>query len=378
MRIAFLAEPGEPLRAGALEEVPLGGSESALLLAARELARRGHAVTLACKGAPDGTEWEGVRLRDLRAAARELPGVDAIVTLNRLIDRSELERLAPRRPLYVHWHQNDAFSAYGERLGDPALGAHVDLFVFVSHTQAAAFLAARALEPRRAAVIANPVSPPFRGLFPDDAPVLAAKDPDLLVYASAPNRGLVPLLRGVLPRLRASRASLRLEVFSGFQLDQGLGYRARDGAPRTDFYAALLGECEATPGVTLRRGIPKPRLAEAFRVAAMLCYPCTYRETCCVAALEAMAAGCQVSTTDVGALPETTGGFAGLTHAPPQPPYDQLCADFAENTLRMLAERARDPEALERRLRRQIDYVLRNHDPAVVGAQWERLLARAA
>lgn len=373
MKVAFIDTTDLKFQLEDVERAPLGGSQSAMILVAGELARAGATVSVLGMHLEHGATHRGVTGFALdKVEKRSLGPLDAVVSVNFLPQQRSLQRMLPRghRPRMIHWHKNDALALYAAKFADPAFWSHVDHFVFGSHFQANSFISLYGLPCAASSVIANPLVAPYFELFGADEPILAAKDPELLIYASAPNRGMEGLLKIVFPELRRNRPALRLEIYSGFYLDQGAGYVYK-GENMTERYQQLVQEAGRTPGVSCHPGLPKRELAQRFRRAAMLCYPTIYRETSCHVALEAMAAGCLVSSTTVGALPESTAGYAALTAAT----HDSIDpAAFSRNTLKALEARDRDPAGTEQRLRRQIAHVRRCHTAAAIGRRWGEFL----
>jgi hypothetical protein len=106
----------------------------------------------------------------------------------------------------------------------------------------------------------------------------------------------------------------------------------------------------------------------------VLAYPNTYPETSCIAALEALAAGCTVVTSGRGALPETTAGFARLV--PVETERDTYRDRFVEATVRALASWAGAEAAAEEHLQRQVANVHQQHTWPALAKAWSGWLRR--
>lgn len=143
----------------------------------------------------------------------------------------------------------------------------------------------------------------------------------LVGYWSSPDRGLVHLLR-VWPEVKRAVPAAKLIV--GYEIENWLALiRNCYGrlAPMHGWYrhqgeivARLLDECSRLD-VTTTGALPRKKLAEIQQRCRIFCYPLDnggdYVEGFCVAALEALAAGCWPVLSPVDALPEVYKGMIG-------------------------------------------------------------------
>lgn len=273
---------------------PLGGTESATAYLAARLAARGHDITL-MTALPPGTPERLGGVRHLPAARAgdaalfAAEAFDAVIAVGSLMLAEPLRALAPRA-LHIAWLHALPDQPGMKLLPDAA--RFLDCAVFVSDYQR------RAVRfPGPAQVIGNGIAPAFENLFASVEELAAAKQ-NRAAYTTTPFRGL-HILAQAFARARLGTA---LDVWSGMTV-----YQSSD-APFEPVYRQV----RATPRCRLHGPVGQAELAAALKPTAFLFYPSVYFETYCISALEAIAAGLKVVSTDLGALKETTLGFADL------------------------------------------------------------------
>ena len=132
---------------------------------------------------------------------------------------------------------------------------------------------------------------------------------DHFIYASAPNRGLVEVLRAW-PRIRAGVGpGATLHVYYGFT-PKFLKW----GAARMGNFDAWLADTKALldqPGVVYVGLVDHATLARAYARAGYCLYPTSYPETGCVSLMKAQAMGAVPVTSRYAAstLPALAGRF---------------------------------------------------------------------
>jgi UDP-glucose:(glucosyl)LPS alpha-1,2-glucosyltransferase len=132
------------------------------------------------------------------------------------------------------------------------------------------------------------------------------KDKIRLVYTSTPQRGLEILLP-VFDSLAKIHPDIHLDVYSSFKI---YGW---DDADKS--FEPMYEQIRNHPQMTYHGYIPNEELKEALNKAHIFAYPSIWYETSCRAMLEAMSAGLVCVHSDVGALPETSGGLNIMYHA---------------------------------------------------------------
>ena len=122
-----------------------------------------------------------------------------------------------------------------------------------------------------------------------------------LIYHTTPWRGLSLLLK-VFKKLNLQ--DVELDVCSS-TLIYGKKFDSTAGKD----YVNIFNECRETKNVNYHGYLENKKIIELLKKIHIFSYPSVWPETSCIAAIESMAAGCQVVTTNLGALYETCSPF---------------------------------------------------------------------
>ncbi len=287
-------------------ESPLGGSESAMCYLAEALASRGHEVSLFVHSDMSGV-IRGVRHIPIKKiSGKDFKGIDVVVIQNTPEAGKQIKMLSGKKTKIVLWMEHAADQPAVECLDDISVIDLFDSIVFVSFWQMREFLRNFDIDSKECFILRNAVSPVFEKMFGEGERIFEKKmSPPVLAYASTPFRGLDRLL-GIFPVVREAIPDVRLEVFSSLAV-----YQTDEETDKKN-YGELYDLCQKTDGVELVGSLSQTQLAYRLKPVSIYVYPNTFPETACTSVMEAMAAGCRVITSNLGALPETTAGF-GVT-----------------------------------------------------------------
>jgi glycosyltransferase involved in cell wall biosynthesis len=130
------------------------------------------------------------------------------------------------------------------------------------------------------------------------------RNPRKMVFASSPDRGLMPLLK-IFRRARQWISGLELHVFYGFQnmLKTWEILGSHPNHPTKKLYDTCIAEMQQ-PGVTWHDRTPQPELYRHWLSAGIWCHPSLFTETNCINSQDAMACGAIPVTIPIWAVGE--------------------------------------------------------------------------
>lgn len=274
----------------------LGGSETAAISMARELARRGHIVRVVSQCEDDeGYYGDGVQYIHYEKVARNPKNYNCdILVVSR--QPAVFDLGIPHKASFVWVHDIHLGEPHG-RLGELLLKA--DKFFCLSEWHKGFFLKIYPfLHQDDVIVTKNGID---LNLFEEEPQKIGNR----LIYSSSPDRGLERLIE-IFPQIKAQVPDAELDVYYGFHNWRSMAQAANNQAEleRIKKFEELL-EKSRSIGINYHGGVSKPELAKAFLHSKVWAYPTWFTETYCITALEAQAAGCVPVTSALAALPET-------------------------------------------------------------------------
>jgi len=273
---------------------PLGGTQSAVAGLSKALALRGHDVTVV-NGVAEPREVENVKF--ISQSEKVQPNdYDILIPVSVPLGR-KLKSVGCTKPI-VLWAHHDSNQPACFNLATPEEKSIYSGFVFVSEWQKSRYeLSFRIFDKTR--IIRNAISEPFLNVE------RRLHDNITLAYTSTPYRGLDVLLLAF-STIRKHIPECRLKIFSSMAI-----------YGETDPYEGLYETARKLDGVEYVGALSQVRLADELAGIDYWTYPSTFPETSCISAMEAMAAGCGIISTELGALPETCAGFGALMDLQP-------------------------------------------------------------
>ena len=208
---------------------------------------------------------------------------------------SRVRWIDPKKPtvLWLHDTWDDPES---QHLAEEERVKRFTKLVFVSNYQLNTYHLAHGVPYGSSIVLQNAIEP---------IPVSEKKTGQIkIIYHTTPHRGLNIAVAAIQELAKHHGDFIHFDVYSSFE---AYGWKERDKE-----FEGLYNTIREHPQMTYHGFQPNNVVRDALREAHIFAYPSTWPETSCIAAIEAMSAGCEVVCPNFAALPETTANFASM------------------------------------------------------------------
>jgi len=334
-----IAAGGMPFGPTTLKHKSLGGSETAIIMLAKELKKRDNYVTVFCElpeeGHPDfhnngeddedGVRW--LHINNYQSYVQNTQ-VDLLICSRdpRLV---AIPAQAKKKVLYCH----DIATHRGLQVALDQMQWTFDEIWAVSKWFAKQIHQVTGFPLKDIKVVPN-------GIVPVET-IPAPRSETQIVYAARPERGLANLIRegGIMEQL--PDFTLKVAMYNHFPDSM------------RDFYQWCYHRMEQLPNVEMVGSLKQQDMRQLLADSAAYIYPTQFEETSCILARECMSVGTPFVTTKVGALEETLGDCGVYFEswndqpdlAPGSPEWNEKFAEFFvrsikdERYMRIIKER---------------------------------------
>jgi len=322
VRLAIVDIPGMSYDGGTLDRRGLGGSESAVILVAKNLVKIGFDVTVfnGCNeddSAP-GT-YSGVTYRPITDIADDPCNYDVVISSRtvmpfvtepfyelrintaRQYPYDMFKRLRENAKFKVFW-MHDTFSWGDDTIEDLVISGAVDEIWCLSDFHTTYVTNCNHGKPRNYEVLRKHMWITRNGITKYfDKVDLDKKDPNLFFFNANMSKGLRSLLHVIWPRVKQSIPKARLKVIGGFYK---LG-NAFAGDDQEKHFRDLVGNSINDSSIEFTGVISQQKVAEISAEASYFIFPAELPETYGISTLESLYANTPLITCRFGALEET-------------------------------------------------------------------------
>ncbi len=275
---------------------PLGGTQSAICYFLEEMASRGHEAYL-FNGIEESKVIRGVTHMNSNKLFHYVKlnniQLDIIIVSCIPTDLFNLKlQLNEPKTMFGLWTGHDIDQNASKLFNVAKLVDFIDLFIFVSDWQRQRFIDKFSIPYKKSLILRNGIGKTFEKYL--NMPTNKIKNS--MTYCSIPWRGL-ELLIPIFKKVKEHQSDASLKIFSGMNI-----YKLQE-------QPGLFDEFQKMDSVNCSYGVSQTNLADELYKIDYLSYPNTFQETSCITAIQAMACGCLVLTSNLGALKETMGGL---------------------------------------------------------------------
>lgn len=295
MNWAFICKGLKPFDVTTIDNLPLGGTESALIYLMKTLVKLNHKIFFLADYIHDNKIQNIQQLNIRKLSKLKSYDIDVIVYVGVLTFIKIIKEENPKKPI-IYWIPHAANQPSMTDLGKKETLNDIAGIVFLSNWQKKDFVNKFHLKEKKLSNIDYGISFEFQNMFKNFDDFKKSKDNNLGIYSSTPFRGLNVLLTS---DNFIKKKNYSVDIFSSMAT-----YREAD-----DPYINLYNLIKKKKNFSLRGGVNKKILADNYKNKSFLFYPSTFAETFCSTTLDALAAGCDIITTNFGCLKETCMGY---------------------------------------------------------------------